>query len=398
MFTLTYEYKLKPTTQQLETFEHWLEINRQVYNYALAERKDWYNSRACPVDACSVDRCYIIPANTPRPTYNTQANALTKAKEQYPQLKRVQSQVLQQTLKRLENAFTSMWERDFGFPRFKKRGRMRSFVFPQLGKNPVKQGEVKLPVIGWVRFHQSRDIPENANIKQARIVKRASGWYVMLTLVWDVSVPVPQPTGIAIGVDVGIKYYLAASNSLRVPNPRFFVTLQRQLKLLQQRVSRKKIGSNNWRQAQRKVAQLHEQITNTRKDFFWKLAHKLCDQADTIFVEDLNLTGLAKGMLGKHCLDAAWGSFLEILQQCCFKRGKFFLKVNSRGTSQICPHCLTHTGKKDLGERIHSCSNCGYMVCRDIAAALVVRLRGLAAVGQTVKMLKEGKAAALPTS
>jgi len=149
-FTLTYESKLKPTAQQKEIFNEWLETNRQVYNYALGERKDWFKSRGCDVNSCSITSQYIIPADTQRPTFAIQCKALTEAKKQYPHLKRVQSQVLQQTLKRVETAFTSMWERNFGFPRFKKCGRMRSFVFPQFKNNPVMGNKIKLPVIGVV--------------------------------------------------------------------------------------------------------------------------------------------------------------------------------------------------------------------------------------------------------
>ncbi|WP_017314162.1 RNA-guided endonuclease InsQ/TnpB family protein [Mastigocladopsis repens] len=398
MFSLTYEFRLQPTKQQIETFQDWLEINRKVYNYALAERKDWYKSRSCQVNACSLRSEYIISADTPRPTFATQCKSLTAAKEQYPDLKRVQSQVLQQTLKRLENAFTFMWERNFGFPRFKKVGQLRSFVFPQLGKEPFKRGFVKLPVIGWVRFRQSRDIPTDAVVKQARIVKRSSGWYVMLTLQWNVSVPQPVPHTQALGVDVGLMSFIAASNGLCVKCPKFFVDLQCKLRLLQQRVSRKKLGSNNWRKAQGKVQKLHEHIANTRKDFHWKVAHLLCNQAKTIFVEDLNLVGLSRGMLGKHCLDAGWGQFFQILKQCCFKRGVYFQKVDSRKTSQICPNCGTQTGKKDLSERVHVCKNCGYTTDRDVAAAQVVLNRGCAPVGQTVKMLDEGKFTRTPMS
>jgi putative transposase len=115
-----------------------------------------------------------------------------------------------------------------------------------------------------------------------------------------------------------------------------------------------------------------------------------------VFVEDLNLKALAKGMLRKHCLDAGWGGFFTIMEQICFKRGVFFLKVDSRKSSQICPSCLVETGKKQLSERVHQCSECGYVVDRDVAAAMVVKHRGLAAVGHTVKMLSEGKAVALP--
>ncbi|NEO97401.1 MAG: helix-turn-helix domain-containing protein [Symploca sp. SIO2E9] len=120
MFNLTYEFKLKPTKAQIEHFDDWLEQNRRVYNYALAERKDWYKSRSCPINACSLRSEYIIPAESKRPTYVNQAKALTAYRKTSPSLQKVQSQVLQQTLMRLEKAFVSMWEQAHGFPRFKK--------------------------------------------------------------------------------------------------------------------------------------------------------------------------------------------------------------------------------------------------------------------------------------
>ncbi|NEO74609.1 zinc ribbon domain-containing protein, partial [Moorena sp. SIO3H5] len=80
----------------------------------------------------------------------------------------------------------------------------------------------------------------------------------------------------------------------------------------------------------------------------------------------------------------------------CFKRGVYFQKVDARKTSQICPNCLTQTGKKELSQRTHICSACGYTTDRDIAAAQVVAIRGLTAVGHTVKMLAEGKFVGIP--
>jgi len=117
-----------------------------------------------------------------------------------------------------------------------------------------------------------------------------------------------------------------------------------------------------------------------------------------IFVEDLNLIGLSRAMLGKHCLDAGWGQFFTILEQVCFKHGAYFQKVSAHKTSQFGPNCGVETGKKELSERVHSCSSCGYTTDRDIAAAQVVLIRGLAAVGHTVKMLGEGKFVGIPAS
>ena len=396
MFTLTYEFRLKPTKAQVAIFEDWLEQCRRVYNYALAERKNWFKSRSCQLIACSVHCEYIIPADAKRPTYASQCRGLTEARAQIPALNAVQVHVLQQTLKRLEQAFVSMWEQEHGFPRFKKVGTMRSFVFPQMGVNPIQNSAVKLPKIGWVKFRQSREIPDGATLKQVRIVRRASGWYAMLSYQWDVEVPQAMPHGEAIGVDVGISHLAAVSNGKLFPNPRPFKKLERKLRLLQQRVSRKILGSNNRKKAQIKVSHLHERIANIRKNYYWLLAHNLCDWAGMIFVEDLNLKGLARGFLGKHCLNAGWGQFFQILEQCCRKRGVFFLKVDSKKTSQICPNCLVETGKKELSERVHSCGHCGYTTDRDVAAAQIVLVRGLAAVGHTVKMLSEGKAVALP--
>ena len=148
MFHLTYEFKLKPTTRQIEIFENWLEQCRRVYNYALAERKHWFGSRSCQINACSIRSEFIIGAETKRPTYASQCKSLTTARANIPALSAVQVHVLQQTLKRLEKAFVSMWEQKHGFPRFKKAGNMRSFVFPQLGVEPVGNQGVKLPKIG----------------------------------------------------------------------------------------------------------------------------------------------------------------------------------------------------------------------------------------------------------
>lgn len=117
-----------------------------------------------------------------------------------------------------------------GFPRFKKVGNMRSFVFPQLGANPVQNQAVKLPKIGLVKFHQSRPIPDGATVKQARIVRRTSGWYVMLTLQWDVSVPSAMPRGEALGIDVGLTNFITTYNGLLVKRQRFFIDAQRKRK------------------------------------------------------------------------------------------------------------------------------------------------------------------------
>ena len=151
---MTYDYKLKPTKAQCQMIEFYLETCRKVYNYALRERKDWVNSRKSPINACSIHGEYIISPETKRPNYNSQCKSLTDAKELFPDLKIPHSQVLQQTLRQLEAAFTNMWERGFGFPRYKKK--MRSFLYPSVKHSWVGDSWVKLPKIGKVKMKMSK--------------------------------------------------------------------------------------------------------------------------------------------------------------------------------------------------------------------------------------------------
>ena len=134
-----------------------------------------------------------------------------------------------------------------------------------------------------------------------------------------------------------------------------------------------------------KIARLHQRISDTRKDWHFKLAHHLCDGAGMIFVGDLNFVSWQRGMLSKHSADAGFGQFVNILQWVCWKTDTYFAKVNKNGTSQTCPNCGAYTGKKTLDVRVHHCSECGYTTTRDVAASQEIRNRGISAT-----VLQEG--------
>ncbi|NEO38453.1 MAG: transposase [Moorea sp. SIOASIH] len=393
MLKLTYQFKLIPSPEQVAIIEDILAVTRKVWNYALRERKDWINSRKCSVNCCSLQQEYIIPADVPYPNYNRQAANLTKAKKTNPELKRVNAQVLQQVLKTLERAFNNMKNMGYGFPRFKNKYRMRSFVFPQFKSNPISNEYIKLPQIGLVQMRLSRPIPEGFKLKQVRVVRRASGYFAMLSLQSPVSIPDTPASGHPLGIDVGLDKFLATSDGELIERPKFLTKLHGELRLLQRRLKLKVKGSANRHKLNQKIARVHQKISDTRKDFHFKLAHHLCDQAGMIFVEDLDFRTWAKGMLGKHTLDAGFGQFFNILAWVCWKRGVYFGKVDYRYTSQICPNCGAHTGKKDLSLRLHKCLECGYEAHRDVAAAKVICTRGVTgvcAVGQIVDQIDCG--------
>ena len=69
-----------------------------------------------------------------------------------------------------------------GFPRFKNRYRLRSFVDLQLGKTQFLKGnQIKLPQLGWLKYVKSREIPDGFKVRGARIVRKAWGDFVIKT-------------------------------------------------------------------------------------------------------------------------------------------------------------------------------------------------------------------------
>ncbi len=383
MVTLNYSYRIYPDSQQQQRLDEWLETSRKVYNYALRQLKDWLNSRKSPLNACSIRQEYIIPASEPFPSYQAQQNALPKAKKDNPSLKDIPSQTLQCVIRQLHSAWDWFKARGYGFPRFKKYGQFKSLLFPQFQVNPITGWQIKLPKLGLVPINLHRPIPEGFVVKQVRVIKKAGKWFATIAIYADFTIPEPVPHGNAIGVDVGLEKFLATSNGYLEKPPRFFRDLQSKLKLLQRRLSRKKKRSASYHKAAQKVARLHHQIANTRSNYHYQLAHKLCDMASTIFMEDLDFRIMAKGFLGKQMLEGSFGQFRDILKWVCLRRGVYFDVVDSRGTSQECPHCHAEV-KKDLSERWHSCPYCGYEQDRDVASAQVIRDRGLQTVPKDI--------------
>ena len=180
---------------------------------ALRECKDWINSRKCRVNACSITSEYIVPADAPYPNYNAQAKSLTVAKKQYPELKAVNAQVLQQVLRKRETAFIDIKREGMGFPRFKNRYKMRSLVYPQLGAAQFLRGnQIKLPQLGLMEYVKSREIPDGFVAKQLRVVRKASGYFLMLTLECNVKVPDTLPAGHLRGIDERLDKFAATSD------------------------------------------------------------------------------------------------------------------------------------------------------------------------------------------
>ncbi|GFZ91522.1 RNA-guided endonuclease InsQ/TnpB family protein [Okeania sp. KiyG1] len=279
-----------------------------------------------------------------------------------------------------------------GKPRFKGKGRYRSFTYPQIKLNCIEGNQINLPKIGKVKLIQHRPIPEGFQIKTVTISRKVDGYYVTLSLE-DKSVPAlttkVEPTlKNTLGIDMGLKEFLVTSEGESVPIPQYYRKSQQRLKTLQKRLSRKKKGSKRWLKALLSVAKQHKKVADKRKDFHFKTANELLSKAEVIAHENLNIKGLAKTRLSKSINDAGWGQFLTILTVKAENAGQKTIAVNPKNTSQNCSNCGKKVPKK-LNIRTHSCPHCGIAIDRDVNAAINIKNR---AVGHSVL-----KARACPT-
>ena len=151
----TYQYRLRPTKEQITVMERWLDMLRHQYNYLLAQRFDWYEYNRCRIDACPLT-CSIVPP-TEKPEYYSQKRSLVQLKQNRPWYKNIHSQALQEMVKRVKLSFDRYLKGDgngrrSGRPRFKGKGRYRSFTYPQIKPDCINGGRINLPKIGKVKL------------------------------------------------------------------------------------------------------------------------------------------------------------------------------------------------------------------------------------------------------
>ena len=327
--TKTFQFKLRPNKAFVEACENTLDNCRFLWNCSLQQRISHFR------------QTLALTCQGESLNFYEQSRQLTEAKKELPDILDCNRNVQTDVLKRLDLAFAAFFRRlkegsgKAGFPRFKGQDRYNSFsqqIDPRQ-KCPLQGDKLYVPGVGSCRVRLSRKIA--GTVKQLRITRRASGWYLCLVCEMPRSEPLPA-TGLSIGVDVGITDFATLSNGETIANPRPLKKASAKLKLAQQRLSRKTKGSANRRRARRVVALKHERVADCRKDFHHKVSHDLVKRFDTIKVEALNIRGLVKNHhLAKAINDVAWSNFFEITKAKAQNAGRTFEKVNPYTQAKI---------------------------------------------------------------
>ena len=332
-----------------------------IYNRVLAIRKD----------AWELEQKHVGYYETKR--------LLPEWKIEYPSLKNVHSQVLQDVVTRVDMAYKAFFRRvksgeKPGHPRFKQFGRYDSITYTQSGFELDGQRLV-LSKVGAVPIITHRTF--EGDVKTCTIRRSCTGkWYASITV--DIGeVPVRTIEKSAIGIDLGLTNFVAMSNGELVKSPKFFREDEPILARAQRRLSKQVRGTPERGRSLMIVSKIHEKIANRRSDFAHKLSRDLVDRFGVIVFEDLNTKGMVRNhYLAKSISDVAWNQLVQMTRNKAVEAGSRVVLVDPYNTSQRCSSC-GQIVKKELNVRVHQCPFCGLSIDRDVNAALNILGLGL---------------------
>ena len=345
------KYRIYPTNSQKELIHKHCGSVRFLYNLALETKTTAYLGNR---------------VNLSR--YDLQKQVVDLKKE-LPRLKETNSQSLQSALINLDEAYKKFFK-GAGFPKFKKKTNGGSFAVPQ---NVIVENDLLIipKFKEGIKIVLHRTI--NGTIKSATISVTPTGKY-FVSILCDTKEEIPTKAPIeentTIGVDLGIKDFLTTSDGEVVDNPKYLKNNIDRLKVLQRRASKKKKGSSNRRKANKRVALLHEKITNQRQDFLHKVSTKLIRENQTIALETLGISNMIKNHnLAQAISDVSWSEFNRMIEYKAEWYGVNVLRIGRFTPSSKACECGVINKDLKLSDRVWKCKSCGRVNERDYLAA-----------------------------
>jgi putative transposase len=230
------------------------------------------------------------------------------------------------------------------------------------------------------QFWKSRDI--EGTVKTVTIKRTLLGELFLVVVVDSAMEPQTKfETGRIAGFDFGLKAFLTCSEGFKIDSPQFFKQSLNTIQKASRDLSRKIKGSHSREQARLSLCHNHEDIANRRRDWFWKLAHKLTDQFDVLCFESLNLKGMQR-LWGRKVNDLAFREFLQILEWVAKKKDKVVVYISQwYPSSKTCSHCGHVLEELELSVRRWRCPSCHCENDRDENAAINIKTVGASTVG-----------------
>ncbi len=263
-------------------------------------------------------------------------------------------------------------------PNFRKKIKYKSITLKQAGYKFLVGNRLKIGKRIF-RFWKSRDL--EGKIKTVTIKRNPLGEIFVFVVTDFLDKQVSIMTGKSAGFDFGCQTFLTCSDKSEIQSPLFLKQSLKQLKLASRNHSRKKKGSHNREKARKHLVRVHEKVVNCRRDWFWKLAHKLTGKFDYLFFETLNLKGMQR-LWGRKISDLAFAEFLNILDFVATKKGKIVSYIDRwYPSTKTCFKCDFVLDQLGLNERYWVCPSCSTKHGRDFNASRVIQKVGASTLG-----------------
>ena len=292
-------------------------------------------------------------------------------REEHPWLKASNSQSAQQAEKKLWRAFDNRFSKNrktqAGFPKFQSRHwDTLSFLVPQHFK--IKDGQVYLPKIGWIKMIQHRKFA--GKIKSVTIKWDIDQWVGSFLVELPETEPVDlssiQPDDI-VGIDFGITNFLTTSDGEVWNLPESLKKEDKKLRKLARSHSRKMKGGKNRAKARIKLAKQYRRITRIRKDAINCCSKSIAKTYAAVGLETLNIKGMVKNRkLSGKIQQLPWAQFKARLKELMpvHEVSQWF------PSSKKCSCCGFVNPEVVLGVNSWACPSCHETHNRDVNAAL----------------------------
>ena len=358
----SYKYKLKTNKSQEEKFDRWLSVTCLIYNLCK-----------------QVSEFHYVATGKSLSYYNLKSQ-LAQTKKDYEWMQELPKDTLAEPCLRFEKAMKRFFKGS-GFPKWAKRKFWKSLVFIQQNKNGlrIEEGKIKLHKGIRLNYFNSRDLPEDAKIKQVILIKEIDGWYASIMFETNSHQPIPASDSQVVGVDMGVSRFYTLSTGEYVENPLILEKYLPKLRRAQRSLSRKKKGSNNRKKAAVRIAKIHRRVAKIRNDFQQKESTKLIKQYSGFVVEDLNLKKMQESGskdLNRRMADVGIYGFIEKLKYKSEWNKRHFETVNPAYTSQECPVCTFTFAENRKTQAKFECVNCGHTANADVVGATNILKRG----------------------
>jgi putative transposase len=312
----------------------------------------------------------------PKPTFGKLSRLLTEARGAHAWLREGSQIAQQQTLRNYARSLDQSFKVEGrGRPKFKAHKKTLPSLEYTTNGFTMKDGRLVLAKGVTVPVVWSRGLP--CAPTSVRVFQDSLGhWYASFVVRREAQQAAAAQGGI--GVDWGVAATATTTNPVfDLPHSQHRKRSADALAKAQRRMARRHRAngaqSNGYLRARHEAAVLHKKGARQVQHDSRVWAKRVVEAHQLIAVEDFRPKFLAKSTMARKAADAAIGAAKRELIYRGLRAGRTVVLVQPAYTTMTCSRCFARAKRHlELGQRIFTCSTCGFTAGRDVNAARVI--------------------------